>query len=526
MKKVHFIVMMVALICWEAFPAGAVEFKMRGNWHFGFDYIDGGNFMSRTRAGAHVTGQQWAAMHQQRDNFEAVQRLFLQLTAEVSENLSGSLFFEVGEQRWGMASQGGSLGADGTMVKVKNAYLDWTVPNTALKLRMGIQGFKLPGFALESPVLDDDVASVTASYRFNDTVSLTGFWVRPYNDNYTAAAGSGVPSGFMDNMDMAGLSLPLRFTGVTVIPWAMVGGLGPNTMPMGVGPNRAVTWPQGNPSSGQLLSGLAMRDGMFPAAFSTARAATRLNPDSYSDMFWGGVTFDITAADPWRFAGDFIYGQVSSDREYLRRQGWFGMLLAEYKTKVGTPGLYGWYFSGDDADPNNGSERLPYISTANNLRNALSSFGHRGSAMMTGGKGVLGVNPSGTWGVGARVKGLTFMENLTHTLRVNYFGGTNDPAMAAYITGRKAQDNSGRPVYRNNTDFNSFGTYLTRNDSGIEINVDSTYQIYTNLKAVLELGYIHLWLDNDVWGKTVAGGPNNLHYKDAWKASLIMIYEF
>jgi len=27
--------------------------------------------------------------------------------------LSGTAFFEIGEQRWGMANQGGALGADG-----------------------------------------------------------------------------------------------------------------------------------------------------------------------------------------------------------------------------------------------------------------------------------------------------------------------------------------------------------------------------------------------------------------------------
>ena len=53
------------------------------------------------------------------------------------------------------------------------------------------------------------------------------------------------------------------------------------------------------------------------------------------------------------------------------------------------------------------------------------------------------------------------MDDLSHTLRVNYFGGTIDPKMAAYITGRRPMDGAGRALYRNNTDFNSFGTYLT-----------------------------------------------------------------
>ena len=58
------------------------------------------------------------------------------------------------------------------------------------------------------------------------------------------------------------------------------------------------------------------------------------------------------------------------------------MLLAEYALDWGLPGLYGWYFSGDDDNPNNGSERLPYLATTNNLTNSLSTFGYRGNPIM------------------------------------------------------------------------------------------------------------------------------------------------
>lgn len=145
---------------------------------------------------------------------------------------------------------------------------------------------------------------------------------------------------------------------------------------------------------------------------------------------------------------------------------------------------------------------------------------------MGGGKGVLGTNPNGTWGVGARIKKLSFMDDLSHTLRVNYFGGTNDPKMASYITGRRPVDNAGRAVYRNNTDFNSFGTYLTRSDNGLEINFDSTYKAAENLSFILETGYIHLWLDEGTWGhyENIAG--DSLNYKDAWKVSLNVVYAF
>lgn len=531
MKKVTTLLLAAAMTLACSLPASAIDFKAKGSFQFAFDYINGGNFMGKDRNGKRTTGQQWAAVRQQRDEFEVIQRLHLQLEAVASESLSGTVFFEIGEQRWGMASQGGALGADGTMVRVKRAYIDWVVPQTPLKLRMGLMGLQLPGFALDSPVFQDDVAGITASWRFNNNVTLTGLWMRPYNDNWAGnAQGSAFgysPASFMDNFDLGALLLPLSFDGVKVTPWFMGGGMGPNTVRSNTAISKNNTLTLANPSSlGQAIDGRQIQDGLYPAAFSTRRSGRSLWSPDYSTMFWGGITADITAAAPWRFAADFIYGGVDHGRPYLNRAGWFGMLLAEYALDWGTPGLYAWYFSGDDSDPNNGSERLPYIATTNNLTNSLSTFGYRGNPIMGGGKGVLGTNPTGTWGVGARLTKVSFVEDLSHVLRVNVFGGTNDPKMASYITGRRTVDGGGRDVYRNNTDFNSFGTYLTTADMGMEVNFDTTWKMYDNLSFILETGYIHLWLDEGTWGRYGKSAGQSLNYKDAWKASLNVVYSF
>lgn len=528
MKTWGILFLAVALLLGDAATGRAVDFKVKGSWQFAFDYINGGNFMGKNRQGRHEIGQQWAAVRQKRDEFEAIQRLHLQLQAVASESLQGVVFFEIGEQRWGMAAQGGALGADGgNVIKIKQAYLDWMPPHADLKVRMGLQGIRLPGFALDNPVFNDDVAGITASYTFNDSFGLSALWMRPYNDNWVGDA-DGATANYLDNFDLFALLAPITLDGLKITPWALAGGMGPNTLqPFKItgknGGSHAFTF--NNPSN-QAIDGFQVRDGLFPAAFTSGRQGNSLWNTSYSTMFWGGLTGELSAFSPFRISWDFIYGSVDNGREYLNRQGWFGMLLGEYEADWGVPGLYGWYFSGDDDNPHNGSERLPYVVTTNNLTNSLSSFGYRGNPIMGGGKGVLGTNPNGTWGVGARIKKLSFMDNLSHIVRVNYFGGTNDPKMAAYITGRRPVDGAGRAVYRNNTDFNSFGTYLTRADSGLEANFDSTYKAAENLSFILETGYIHLWLDEGAWGhyENIAG--NSLNYKDAWKVSLNVIYAF
>ena len=104
------------------------------------------------------------------------------------------------------------------------------VPNTDLKVRMGIQGLALPAFTTNaSQILDDDVAAVSLNYQFNENVGLTAFWARPYNDNngYLYDGDKQGYKNYMDNMDMFAVLLPLTFDGVKVTPWVMYAALGP-----------------------------------------------------------------------------------------------------------------------------------------------------------------------------------------------------------------------------------------------------------------------------------------------------------
>lgn len=223
-KKLSLSLCMLALMTFSAASAGAIDFKVKGWWLFSAQYGQNGNFTNKGHAG----------YDRMEDDFEARSRVRIQLDAVASENLSGQVYIEIGKFIWGKASnpQGGAaLGADSTsMIKLKRAYLDWVVPETKLKVRMGIQAFRSPFYALDGPtVLTADGAGITASLPINDNVSVTGFWMRPYNDNYVATSGEYGGNNFMDNMDIGGLIIPLHFDGWAVTPWGIYGAIGPNT---------------------------------------------------------------------------------------------------------------------------------------------------------------------------------------------------------------------------------------------------------------------------------------------------------
>ena len=517
MKKLMTLALAAAMMLGAATGANAIDFKAKGQWIMSFDYGQHADFRSNQdgRPGSGYKGE---------DEFEARQRVRLQLDAVASEALSGTVFFEMGDQIWGQDSTGGALGADGKVVELKRAYIDWMVPQTDLKVRMGIQGIALPSFTTNaSQIMDDDVAAISLNYQFNENVGLTAFWARPYNDNagyykngYVGLDGSSQYQNYMDNMDMFAVLLPLTFDGVKVTPWVMYAAMGPGMFD----------------TNGEPLPDFKVSS--FGNAWNRAAAGMTsgffgYDPlTSYGNAFWAGVTGEVTLWDPFRIAWDVNYGSASYDNEKMNREGWLASLLLEYKLDWGTPGLYGWYSTGDDSNPKNGSERMPVVSANGN--NGFSNFAFNGNPYIAR-EGVLGSTMVGTWGIGARLKDMSFLEDLKHTLRVNFMGGTNAPKMAKYMRGAAGKNGLAGVV----PDDFGYGSpyydpmYLTTEDYALEVGLTNTYKMYDNFTIMLDAAYIALWLDDSrsTWGKNPMKGYNGGDgVYDAWNVNLSFVYSF
>ena len=502
MKKLMTLALAAAMMLGAATGASAIDFKAKGQWIMSFDYGMHGNF-------GESKAKNNSGFGKHEDKFEARQRVRLQLDAVASEALSGTVFFEMGDQIWGQDSTGGALGADGKVVELKRAYIDWMVPQTDLKVRMGIQGIALPSFTTNaSQIMDDDVAAISLNYQFNENVGLTAFWARPYNDNAgyykNSDFGGTLYKNYMDNMDMFAVLLPLTFDGVKVTPWVMYAAMGPG-MFNAKDPGNA--W------------------GRASAGMQSGFKGTDWN-DSYGNAFWAGVTGEVTYWDPFRIAWDVNYGSASYEDQKMNRAGWLASLLLEYKLDWGTPGLYGWYGSGDDSNPRNGSERMPVVSANGN--NGFSNFAFNGNPYIAR-EGVLGTNMTGTWGIGARLKDVSFLEDLKHTLRVNFMGGTNAPKMAKYIRDyRNPYAKHGvSDVARYATAYDPM--YLTTDDTALEIGLTNTYKMYDNFTVMLDASYVALWLEDSrsVWGKNPGRGAlGGDGVYDAWNVNLSFVYSF
>ena len=504
MRRIIPMLLAVVLVLGSAAAAHAdgIDVKVKGTWDFAFGW---------------ATNVGWANSnyHERKDrnddSFIARSRVRTQINFITSEYLQGVLMFEIGDLDWGRGGtsgrgSGGGLDADGVNVETKRAYIDWIIPETEVSVRMGIQGLKLPSGPLGSPVFDSDVAGIVVSSPITDMISVTGFWIRPFNQYLNDSEVSGAFANSLDDeMDAFGLVLPITGDGWAVTPWGMYAFVGANS-------------------------------GFYDYLLSNGRNSTNTNGNQDSTVgWWAGVNFELTIFDPLKFTFDAMYGDLHKNdlsgldmskkdglwwgthpmETSVGTRGWFLAATLDYKLDWGTPGIFGWWGSGDsgNADDTGQLGRMPVVST--DIGFQATTFGALGSPNIATEGVVLG-SGTGTWGVGLQLAKVSFIEDLTHTLRVAYYRGTNDSDLVkkggSYVAFTGARD-----------------MYLTDKDSAIEVNFDHEYKIYEHLTALLELGYIHLRLDNDVWDSSANAGRSNPDGHDsnnAWKAELQFQYKF
>ncbi len=479
MKRIVTLLLAAGLVFGASSAAKAVDFKVSGYWQFGFDWTNAGYAGDSQKKG------------DEGDRFAAGQRFRTQIDVIASENLKGVVQFEIGKTLWGQ--DGGKWGTDEAGVKVRYSYVDWVVPQTDLKIRMGLQPFSLPEFVgAGAAVFSTDGAGIVASYDINEMVGVSLFWSRAYNDYDD----SGLPDrGHYNDMDVVGLTVPVKGDGFKVTPWAMYSVIGRNT-------NASYRDPA-DPTAGVdygIPAGLLPRGGYL------------LADDEEGQAWWAGFGGEVTLFDPFRVAMEFAYGSAdfgSTGNADMERKGWYAALLAEYKLDMMTPGLLFWYASGDDDDANDGSERMPTLVQGSNSTWAPLSLAYDGVPFTPRSTQVLNGTESsmmGSWGVVAQLKDITFLENLKHTLRAGYIRGTNDAEMIKSVSVELA---GGVP-----------GDYLTEDDWAWEVDFLTDYQIYENLSMVVDFAYLRV-----DWDSAWKDAGYDLE-KNFYRAGLYLRYAF
>ncbi len=211
--------------------------------------------------------------------------------------------------------------------------------------------------------------------------------------------------------------------------------------------------------------------------------------DENIGVFWFGAGLEVSMFDPFIFAIDGVYGSGDAGDDAADREGYYIAGKLGYKMDMVYPQLVGWYTSGEDDDAGNGSEVMPFLTPYF----YGTTFGFDGYSTLSGGD-IVSSNAMGTGGLALILADISFVEDMSHDLYVAYVVGTHDENAAAVGGG--------------------YQTLLTEEDSAWEVDFNTSYKLYENLSALLELGMVTPDLDRDDDTET------------AWKASFGLKYKF
>lgn len=442
MKRIIILMLACVMAFASVTTSSATEFKVSGTLDLAFEWLDN-PYPNAVENGA-TNG----------DFFTAIQRLRTQIDIIANESLKGVAYFEVGTIRWGQKQgadvtdaagnvigsvsnvgqgAGGAIGADGVNVETKRLFLDYQLPHTELQLRMGIQGIALPGLANNNPVLDDDVAAVLANYQFTDQFNVVAAWARAWDSEVYSSTGNTLTSN--NKYDVFTIIGGLNFEEITLVPYITYATIGRNA---------------------DIHSGL-------PAVVG----------QSDRDVWWLGLSAKSNNLGNLNLAMDFVWGwtddngltSTNATGPTTRDQSGFYVLLhGDYKLEYFTPTLDLWYSSGDDTGSS--GELMPVISPGGL---ALTNLGTDGGFFDTT-DNAFTLSGVGTFGAVLGLTEVSFIEKVTHDFKIAYMQGTssNDFVGGANYSG-----------------------FPTDEDRAWEFNFDTNWQMYENLAAIVELGYLN-----------------------------------
>ncbi len=434
-KKLETLLLAAGMVLTVAGPASAVDVKTDGEYLFQY--------------------QSGAEGFRGANTDYAMQRLRLGLTFSASEDLAGYFQLQVGEWNWGEDEYAGANGS----VSMRQAYVDWTLPGTDVKVRMGRHAFDLPAYASTSPMIADLVADgVVVSVPFGENMDLTAFWTRMARGAHLGD----VSDVSAPKYDLFGVAGTAAFERVTVSPWVLYASKG-----------------DGEDAGG----------GRFQPSILTDQG--NLSGSGRADIVVAGAGMEWKPFDPVTLALDGAWGRAvySDSRD---QEGWYAVGRASYAMSFGEPSLLAWYASGDKSGRPVNSGQIPIIYGD---FDGTSTYFDAAWGLVGGHRCSFG----GTWGVSAQVNGMSFIDGLSHDFSVTYIAGTNDKKNGAYGEGYD---------------------YLTSEDAAVEFDLLSTYEIYKNLTAALELAYIIEDFD------TSAAHGRSGRFENDWRTALLFQYSF
>ena len=141
-------------------------------------------------------------------------RMRLYFDAIASENLKAVSKFEIddywGDNRIGSLSADGGSNNDSAGMEIKNAYIDFIVPDTALNIKMGIIGARLDKPAW---VFNDDTSGIFGAYKYGEWY-FAGLYSRLGDSNSISPSSQMTPTTSSDDVDIWAFAVNYNMEGL------------------------------------------------------------------------------------------------------------------------------------------------------------------------------------------------------------------------------------------------------------------------------------------------------------------------
>lgn len=312
------------------------------------------------------------------DNSLIAQRTRMYFDYISSKDLKMVMGFET-DMDWGDSGGGLNDNAFGYdergRIEIKHAYLDFTIPETVVNIKAGLQPVALPG-VFGSPIFDEDAHALVVTAPVTDAVAVSAGFLRGVDNRRSSLTSTGhAVSG--DEIDVAFLAVPIKVDGLKATPYVAYGAYGNNA----------------------------------------------IGEDDGIDAWWLGANAELSMFDPFTLEADLIYGAGKSDVEAIESRGWYAALAASYKFDMVTPKLFATYGSGNNDDSSDGFEAMPTViegfgytpnTGARAFNTTYDSWGDQGYM----------ADGTGMWSVGLQLLDISFVDKLSHELTIAYMKGT------------------------------------------------------------------------------------------------------
>lgn len=472
MKKLAIFAILATLVLGLAGTASAVDIEAKGQFQFQANIMDNSDFLSAKNNG------------QREDDLNFWFRARTQFRFIANENLMAELYVEYknrigdGKNNWDLSNT--TNGSGNNALGVKRAFLQYRFPGTEVLTTAGLFNINLPGAAAGNLALGDlDAGAMVVSTPITDQFAVAVGYVRPYDANATDGTWGSANIDMKDEIDLFYAALPITIDGIEATPYFMYGLFGKHT-----------------------FSSVSGNAGL------TAPSAAAFNKDATA--WWLGTSFSMNMFDPIVVNADVLYGAIDANQKQNDRSGWMmDASIAYTGFDFVQPKVVFAYTSGEDDKTDNGSERLPSY----NNDWAFGSYYFGGSALTSA--DLNNQNQVGFWTIGLSLEDISFLDKLSHDIHFLYIKGTND-----------------KDLIKNNsaglTNIVADGNFLTTDDQAFEIDLNTNYQIYDELAAIVEFGYINMDLSKSTWENYGGAAGTARAGKDdpALKFAVGLVYKF